>query len=352
MGVSTRILQVDPQHPAEEIIELAAQDILSGKLVAFPTETVYGLGANALDEEAVRRIFRAKGRPAEDPLIVHLSSVRELPRVARAIPALAWDLGERFWPGALTLVLPKTPQVPLAITAGLDTVAVRVPAHAVALALLRKSGVPIAAPSANRFGHTSPTTAQHVWDDLQGEVELILDGGATTIGVESTVLDLTQHPPVVLRPGGVTVEELRAHIGMVQVRQAFLSPASGRPQVSPGMLEKHYAPRARLVYVHLAEAAASLEAMRRSARQFLEEGLKVGVLILEEERGYFEDLPLRIYSLGLGADEKEAAARLYAGLRALDQEGVAVILARDLGEQGMGLAIRDRLRRAASEVVE
>ncbi len=313
---------------------------------------MYGLGANALDPRAVRRIFDAKGRPAEDPLIVHLSSVRDLPRVARDIPALAWELGEKFWPGALTLVLPKAPQVPGDVTAGLDSVAVRVPAHAVALALLRKCGVPIAAPSANRFGHTSPTTAQHVYDDLAGEVDLILDGGATRIGVESTVLDLTKRPPVILRPGGVAYEELKAQISTVHLVQPSISMTSPSPQKSPGMLAKHYAPRAKLYFFLQPELPAMREKMRAAALEWLGKGLRVGVLISEEERTLFADLPLLVYSLGKETDRREMAARLYDGMRTLDQSGAEVILAHDYGVQGIGLAMRDRLRRAASQVIE
>lgn len=352
MPVQTRIIPVEAGQPEEEAIETAARAILEGKLVAFPTETVYGLGANALDARAVRRIFEAKGRPAEDPLIVHLASVRELPRVVQNIPALAWELGEKFWPGALTLILPKAPQVPLEITAGLDTVAVRVPAHAVALALLRKCGVPIAAPSANRFGHTSPTTAQHVYDDLAGAVDLILDGGATRIGVESTVLDLTRQPPLILRPGGVTLEELSAQIGAVHILQTLSSAETPLPQKSPGMLAKHYAPRAKLYFILQAEVPAMQSVMRRMAQELLENGTKVGILITEEEQDLFTDLALIVYNLGKASDQKGIAARLYDGMRTLDRRGAEVILAHDYGVEGIGLAIRDRLRRAASRVIE
>lgn len=361
----TTILRVDAAAPDPELIDRAAQALLAGQVVAFPTETVYGLGANALDAAAVRRIFAAKERPEADPLIVHLATAQDLPQVAQSIPPLAQQLAQVFWPGPLTLILPKQPQVPEIVTAGLPTVAVRVPAHPVALALLRRSGVPIAAPSANRFGSVSPTTAQHVLSDLGGRIDLILDGGPTVIGVESTVLDISQVPPLILRPGGVSREALEAVIGPVQVRPAGGHSAeeqvapqgtsapqrASAPQVSPGLFEKHYAPHAELLLV----IAASLEAGRaeviRLAREALAAGKRVGLLIAAEDEAACRDLPAPLCILG-GAGDLDAVARhLYAGLRELDAQGVQVIVGHDFGEQGLGLAIRDRLRRAATRVI-
>ncbi len=350
----TRVLRVDPQSPDPQVIAAAAMEILNGNLVAFPTETVYGLGANALDEAAVRRIFIAKGRPTEDPLIVHLASREDLPRVTRHLPPEAEALARRFWPGPLTLVLPRGRAVPPSVTAGLDTVAVRVPAHPVALALLRASGVPIAAPSANRFGHTSPTTARHVLDDLAGRVDLILDGGATMVGVESTVLDLTRSPAVILRPGGVTREALESVLGVVLVHgegEAETTPVL-KPQASPGMLKRHYAPRARLILFVTRAPEVTLSQMAAMARRLAAEEARVGVLVAEEDFGAFAGLPLRLFNLGSSADLAGIARRLFAGLRALDEQGVDVILARDFGQGGLGLAIHDRLRRAAHQVIE
>jgi len=349
----TRVLRVDAQSPEPQVIAVAAAEIQSGHLVAFPTETVYGLGANALDEAAVRRIFVAKGRPAEDPLIVHLSSPDDLPRVVRYLPPQAEALARTFWPGPLTLVLPSHSAIPRSVTAGLQTVAVRVPAHAVALALLRASGVPIAAPSANRFGHTSPTTARHVLDDLDSRIDLILDGGPTTIGVESTVLDMTRFPPLILRPGGVTREALESVLGTVLVygEEGAPSVQPQKPKPSPGMLERHYAPRARLVLFLSDLPPVTLSRMAEMARRLLAEGRVVGVLIADEDAPAFEGLTVRLFCLGSSADLEGMARRLYAGLRALDEQGVEVILARDFGEQGLGLAIRDRLRRAAAQVI-
>lgn len=349
----TRVLRVDSQSPDPQVIAVAAAEILSGHLVAFPTETVYGLGANALDDAAVRRIFMAKGRPAEDPLIVHLASREDLSRVARVLSDKVVELTRMFWPGPLTLVLPRQPEVPKSVTAGLETVAVRVPAHAVALALLRASGVPIAAPSANRFGHASPTTARHVLDDLGGRIELILDGGPTTVGVESTVLDMTHYPPVILRPGGVTREALEGILGRVLVYGEQGEPImpAGKPPPSPGMLKRHYAPRARLILYITGDLETTLGKMAEMAQRLVAEGAEVGLLVAEEDIGAFEGLPVRFFNLGSNADLEGIARRLFAGLRALDEQGVEVILARDFGEQGLALAIRDRLRRAAQQVI-
>ncbi|MER3421280.1 MAG: threonylcarbamoyl-AMP synthase, partial [Chloroflexota bacterium] len=216
--MKTEVLRCTSPERDREAIVRAARVIRAGGLVAFPTETVYGLGANAFDAEAVAGIYRAKRRPPEDPCIVHIAAVAELPRVAARIPHQVEALAH-FWPGPLSVILPRAEAIPPIVTAGRPTVAVRVPAHPVALALIREAGVPIAAPSANRFMHTSPTTAQHVWDDLAGAIDLILDGGPTPVGVESTVLDLTGEVPTVLRPGAVTVEQLRAVLGEVRVSE-------------------------------------------------------------------------------------------------------------------------------------
>jgi len=360
----SRLLCVHPQSPEPEIIAQAAAEIQRGGLVAFPTETVYGLGANALDAAAVARIFEAKGRPAEDPLIIHLAAADDLPRVVRAAPPIAHELARAFWPGALTLIMPRGAAVPLSVTAGLETTAVRVPAHPVALALLQAAGTPIAAPSANRFGRASPTTAQHVLHDLDGRIDLILDGGPTTIGVESTVLDVTRTPPLILRPGGVSREALEALIGAVALRgEAGLSPVSDRrptgktPQISPGLLDKHYAPRAELILCASPTPARRLEQMGQLAQKYLDEGKKVGLLIADQDRQFFAEglpaeLPVPIFLLGPADDLAQVAHNLFAGMRRLDEQGSEVILARGFGRQGLGLAIDDRLRRAASRVVE
>lgn len=338
----TRILSIDAHHPDPQFIAKAAAVIRSGGLVAFPTETVYGLGADGLNPAAVARIFEAKERPPTDPLILHIADPEDLAALVLEVPSAARDLARRFWPGPLTLVLPKRPIVPDIVTAGLPTVAVRMPAHPVALALIRAAGTPIAAPSANRFGHTSPTTAQHVLEDLGGRIDLILDGGPTPVGVESTVLDLTGPVPTILRPGGLPREAIEAVVGPVAVR---VSVPEG-PMPSPGMLPKHYAPHAEMVFLQ-GPADWARATMRELVARYVAEGHRVGVLIAEEDRGALAGLPAESVVLGPEEDLEEIARRLYEGLRELDGRGLSLILARDFGEKGLGLAIRDRLTRAA-----
>ncbi len=338
----TEVVPVDPQHPDPAAIARAAEILRAGGLVAFPTETVYGLGADGLNPAAVARLFEAKGRPATDPVILHIADLDALPRLAQEVPPAAWTLVRRFWPGPLTVVLPKQPVVPDLVTAGLPTVAIRMPAHPVALALIRAAGTPIAAPSANRFGHTSPTTAQHVLEDLGGRIDLILDAGPTPIGVESTVLDLTRPVPTILRPGGLPREALEAAIGPVAVfDRSVIGPAP-----APGMLPKHYAPRAEMV-VLIGPGEWARARLRELAVRALQEGHRVGVLIPEEDRAAVADLPVAVAMLGSERDLEGIARRLYPAMRELDARGLDLILARDFGAQGLGLAIRDRLVRAA-----
>jgi len=335
----TELLPATPEQ-----IAYAADILRRGGLVAFPTETVYGLGANAFDEQAVQRIFAAKGRPASDPLIVHLSKAEQLELVACSFPDIVHTLAGKFWPGPLTLVLPKRENISDAITAGLPTVAVRVPAHPIALALIEAAQVPVAAPSANRFGHTSPTTASHVWHDLAGRIDLILDGGPTSLGVESTVLDVVSTPPRILRPGGVTREMLEEVLGPV----SLLVPSKNRSDSlpSPGLLEKHYAPHARLLLFTGDNALALMAKEAQAARQA---GQKVGALALDEQADFLEQHGLLVYRLG--HDVNSAARLIYAGMRWLDRQHVDVILCCDFPESGLGLAVRDRLRRAASKII-
>ena len=358
-------LNPDPDSDAEATslaIAAAARAIQMGGLVAFPTETVYGLGANATDAEAVAKIYVAKQRALNDPLIVHCAldaAALHSPADALAQQGIvavlsaqqrAWvvALAQHFWPGPLTLVLPRGARIPANVTAGLDSVAVRMPDHAVALALIRASGVPIAAPSANRFGHVSPTTAQHVRDDLDGRIDMVLDGGATAIGLESTVLDLTQETPAILRPGGLARAEIERVIGRVGVwEQGTLRGGEGEKvsegeeaaQVSPGLLSKHYAPRARLRVVH--DTAELLQQRARAAAQ----GLRVGLLVMASQREACAGLMPQYV---LGQDLASVARNLYAGLRALDSAGVDVILVSEVERAGIGEAIADRLRRGAA----
>lgn len=335
----TELIPATPENIAR-----AAGIIQRGGLVAFPTETVYGLGANAMDVDAVARIFTAKGRPSTDPLIVHLGGREQITRVASFISPLVRTLAEAFWPGPLTLVLPKRSEVPDLVTSGLETVAVRVPDHPVALSLLRAAECPIAAPSANRFSHTSPTTAQHVWQDLQGRVDLILDGGETIVGVESTVLDVSSKPARILRPGGVTREALESVIGTVTL--ARQKHKVGEVLPSPGLLEKHYAPHTEMVLC-MGENAWNLLLSEAAAAQA--KGKKVAVLAADQDAEALAEAGIVVYRLG--TDLSSIARRLYAGMRWLDEQDVDLILCRDFGESGLGLAIRDRLIRAATRVI-
>lgn len=345
--VETRRYRLDGARPDPDILAEAAAVIRRGGLVAFPTETVYGLGADALNAAAVRRIFAAKGRPASDPLIVHVGGVEELPRVVEDTPAVAEALAARFWPGPLTFVLPKAGRVPTEVTAGGPTVAVRCPAHPLARALIAAAGTPIAAPSANRFAHTSPTTADHVWDDLAGRIELILDGGPTRIGVESTVLDLTVEPPAILRPGGVTAEQLAEVLGAV----ACGGRAAEGVLASPGLLERHYAPHVEM-WLFTGPSEAVRAAIRRTAQGESAAGRRVALLVAEEDAASLAELPVRMAVLGSLGDLDSIARRLFDRLRRLERAGTDLILARDFPHTGVGAAIHDRLRRAAARVVD
>ncbi len=301
-------------------IDEAARLLRAGQVVAFPTETVYGLGADAFDAEAVARIFAAKERPADNPVIVHVADVDAARGVVGEFPRLAEE-ASRLWPGALTLVLRRGPRVPDIVTAGGATVGVRVPAHPVALALLRKFGGPIAAPSANRSGRPSPTLAGHVLADLAGRIELILDGGATEVGLESTVVDMTGEVPLVLRRGGVTIEQLREVLGRVDCLEGQDPDAVAR---SPGLRHRHYAPRARVVVVKEGEGEA--------------DG-RTGLITRRAVEGEF----VRV----LPATAEGFAHGLFAALRELDELGLGRIVVEEIAEVGLGAAIMDRLRRAA-----
>jgi len=339
----TDTIQVDARVPDAAAIERAAAVLRRGGLVAFPTETVYGLGADATSAEAVAGIFRAKRRPSSDPLIVHLADASELPLVCASIPEAVRMLAKEFWPGALTLILPRGKAIPAVVSAGLDTVAVRVPDHPVAQALLRAARLPVAAPSANLFARPSPTTAQHVLEDLDGRVDVILDGGPTTIGVESTVLDLTGEAPTVLRPGGVTLEALEAFLPAVVFRPRHL--AVDEAAQSPGMLLKHYSPTAKLLLFGGESAAA--ERMRAAAEKARGKGKRVGVLAFEAEAPAWRGRGVEVFELGPAEAPEQAARLLFAGLRELDRRGVDVILAHSPQRSGLGAAVWDRLFRAA-----
>lgn len=315
-------------------IDRAVRALREGKLVAFPTETVYGLGADAENPAAVGRVFSVKGRPANHPLIVHIAAERELSRWAREVPEGAQKLAESCWPGPLTLLLRKSARVPSATTGGLDSVGLRVPAHPLALELLRAFAGGIAAPSANRFGRVSPTCAEHVRADLGDAVDVLLDGGACGVGVESTILDLTGPRPLLLRPGGVTAERIESLLGVEIERHA---PPDVR---APGMLASHYAPRARVEIVKGESLASRAEALTRG-------GERVAALVTTSDDRVALATIAGVILLDLGESEEEAAQRLYSALRRADAAGADVVLASQPATEGLGEALADRLGKAA-----
>jgi L-threonylcarbamoyladenylate synthase len=328
-------ITVDPSAPAAAALARAAAVLRRGGLVAFPTETVYGLGANALDADAVRRIFAAKGRPSYNPLIAHVAGAAAARELVTAWPDAAEQLAAAFWPGPLTLVLPKRAIVPDVVTAGLDTVAVRVPAHPVAHALLVAAALPIAAPSANRFTQLSPTTAAHVERALGEGVDLILDGGPTSVGIESTVLDLSGARPVLLRPGSIALEELERIVGPLE--RPMAAGAAEAPRPSPGMLDRHYAPRAELRVFDQASRNEAIERAQRAAA----EGRTVGALLLAPL-----DAPIA-HPVAMPHDPTGYAAALYATLHELDALGCDLVLVEAVPAGGAWAGVRDRLQRAA-----
>ena len=348
---ATKLYVVDPIEPELHIVEEAGGILRRGGLVAFPTETVYGLGADALNPRAVQGIFAAKGRPADNPLIAHIADRADLGRLVSHVSPTAALLMERFWPGPLTVVLPRHPGVPDTVTAGLTTVAVRMPAHPVALELIRAAGVSVAAPSANASGKPSPTTAAHVLADLDGRIDAILDGGPCGVGVESTVVDLSGPVPLLLRPGGVTVEELRELLPHLECDPA-LGSDSLRPK-SPGMKYTHYTPEAEVIVLAGEDPATSRE-MAGMVQRFQGEGKRVGVMVTDELIPYLEQCMCRPDFLGrLGSRKflEEAAARLFGLLRECDRHELDVVLAEGVPETGLGLAVMNRLRRAAGHRV-
>ena len=395
-----RIIIEDRNHIKDEELKEAASILRSGGLVAFPTETVYGLGGNALDEDAARKIYAAKGRPSDNPLIAHVSCVEEVAPLVKEIPEAGRKLMEAFWPGPLTMIFPKSEKVPYGTTGGLDTVAIRMPDDPVANRLIALAGVPVAAPSANTSGRPSPTTADHVWQDMNGRIEMIIDGGPVGIGVESTIVDVSSAVPAVLRPGAITMEMLAEVLGEISVDPAILGPLSAdvRPK-APGMKYKHYAPKADLTLVEPGtgterESGAEqvtgaeqktgaeqvtgaeqkngaeqktgadrntgadpetgldetqLQAMickvRELSREKIEAGYKVGVICTDESRGCYTDGEVR--SIGARKSQASVAHNLYALLREFDDLGVDYIFSESFPKDHLGQAIMNRLSKAA-----
>jgi L-threonylcarbamoyladenylate synthase len=328
---------IHDDRPFASEIDRAAAILREGGLVAFPTETVYGLGASCLDVRALARVFEVKGRPRFDPLIVHVPDAASARALVESFPDRAERLAEQFWPGPLTLVLRKRPIVPDLATAGLPTVGVRVPAHPVALELLKRAAIPIAAPSANPFGAVSPTCALHVREQLGERIDFVLDGGPCPVGIESTVVAVSESGWSPLRPGGTTIEEIASLIGPAKNQPSAATESSSFPRPSPGMLARHYAPRTPLVVFDPGAQIESLDLRGTAAR--------AGLICLRPpgEPGQFA----AVEALSHSGDLREAAARFFAALRRLDAAGLDLIVAEPFPEEGLGLALNDRLRRAA-----
>ncbi len=331
-----------------DMMAKAGQIIRQGGLVAFPTETVYGLGANGLDETASAKIYAAKGRPSDNPLIVHIARFSDLERIAEQIPDSARKLADAFWPGPLTMIFRKSPEVPYGTTGGLDTVAVRMPDHPIALALIEAGGGYIAAPSANTSGRPSPTRAAHVAEDLQGKIDMILDGGDVGIGLESTIVDLTEEKPVILRPGYINQKMLEDVIGPVEMDRGLTADDPNVHPKAPGMKYRHYAPKASLTIVE-GPAGAVMDKIRLLARQEEERGGRVGIIATDETAASY---PVGIVkSVGTRTDELSISSHLYGILREFDQLQVTRIYSEAFETPMLGQAIMNRLMKAAGHQV-
>jgi L-threonylcarbamoyladenylate synthase len=345
--MKTLLLKVNAEKPDAEKIQIAAEIIRKGGLVAFPTETVYGLGADALNPEAVLALFEAKKRPLDNPPIVHVGDQKEVYRLVLEVPPKAKVLMDKFWPGPLTLIFEHSSIVPKETVAGLDTVAIRMPKNKIALELIRKSRCPIAAPSANLAGKPSPTTAQHVYEDLNRRIDAIIDGGATNIGVESTVVDLSVEPPVLLRPGGTPFEDLKNVLVDLKLHQFVEAEQELSLQQirSPGMKHKHYAPKSEVIVVE-GKVPAVMMKIKSLSEIYIGEGKKVGILATDETRTtYRADV---VKSLGSRSNLATVAQNLFRLLREVDAENVDIIIAEGVSSEGLGLAVMNRLRKASA----
>lgn len=344
-NLKTNIIKINIHCLETDKLKYAAEVLRNGGLVAFPTETVYGLGANALDETAVAGIFRAKGRPSDNPLIVHVSDSKDLDKLTSSKPEVTELLIKNFWPGPLTLVIPRSPTIPDIVTAGLDSVAVRMPSHPIARLLIKKAGIPVAAPSANSSGKPSPTCASHVIDDLDGKVDVIIDGGSVEVGLESTVLDITAPIPVILRPGGVTHEQLETVLGRVDICPSLKDSEAGvHIPKSPGMKYRHYAPKARIVLFEGNAEKVSNE-ISKIYRQNAHNGIKSVVLATDETINYYDGMD----AVTMGSRKKPdiIASRLFNILREFDAQDIQVILAESIEDHGIGFAVMNRLVKAS-----
>lgn len=348
MGImKTIIRKTDEVNMDIQAIEEAGDLLKKGGLVAFPTETVYGLGADALNEAAAEKTYAAKGRPSDNPLIVHIADLDALARITEHIPAVAIQVAEKFWPGPLTMIFDKSEAVPYGTTGGLDTVAVRMPSNRIARELIRAAGGYVSAPSANTSGRPSPTTAEHVQEDLDGKIEMILDGGSVDIGLESTILDMTVTPPMILRPGAITVEMLEPVIGDVSIDETILGNESNQAPKAPGMKYRHYAPKAKLMIVE-GNIKEEVLAIRQLCYASVRKGKKVGIIATNETLCYYKNGVIK--NIGSRENEKSIARNLYAVLREFDAEEVDIIYSESFAVSGIGNAIMNRLEKAAGHL--
>lgn len=346
--MKTIIKKVERNQIDYEVLKQAGDILKNGGLVAFPTETVYGLGANALDEEAAMKTYAAKGRPSDNPLIVHIAELDALKEIITEVPEKLDAVAEKFWPGPLTIIFNKNDRVPLGTTGGLNTVAVRMPDDEIARELILAGGGYVSAPSANTSGRPSPTTAQHVAEDLDGKIEMILDGGSVDIGVESTILDMTVVPPMILRPGAITKEMLEEVVGTVEIDAAILSDDCKQAPKAPGMKYRHYAPKADLAIVE-GDPEAIVKAIQKITEELSSEGYKVGVIATDESKAAYKKGIVK--SIGSREDEDSVAHNLYRILREFDEEEVDYIYSEAFSNEGIGTAIMNRLGKAAGHKV-
>ncbi|MEM0001266.1 MAG: L-threonylcarbamoyladenylate synthase [Desulfurococcaceae archaeon] len=349
----TIILRTNPLEPDLEVIKQAAKILLEGGVVAFPTETVYGLGALVFNEKAVSKVFWAKKRPPDNPLIIHISSISMLDEVAVDIPEEAYRLIRVLWPGPLTLILRRHPQVPKLVTGGLDTVAVRMPAHPVAISLIKELGIPIAAPSANIAGRPSPTTAEHVIRDLQGRIDAVIDAGETIYGVESTIIDILSKPPVLMRPGAYPVEEIEKILGTkIEIPDFARGLTEANTALAPGVKYRHYSPETPLILVESSSSDLSkiINAVKELSMKYAEnENKKVCIVASSETISMYEFMSMKIHVLNIGSRNNlfEIARNLFRTLRSLDELSCDIAIIEGVEEKGLGLTIMNRLRKAA-----
>ncbi len=342
--MNTRVVRIDEQHIDDTLIEEAGRIIREGGLVAFPTETVYGLGGDALNPASSKKIYEAKGRPSDNPLIVHIARMEDLPALVRTVPETAKKLAQAFWPGPLTMIMNKSEAVPRETTGGLDTVAVRMPSHPTAMAFIEAAGGYVAAPSANRSGRPSPTAAGYVVEDLDGRIDMILDGGDVELGLESTIVDLTVEPPMILRPGFVTREALAETLGQVEQDATLFTRDSGQAPKAPGMKYRHYAPKGELTIVR-GSAAAVTNYINARLEEERKNNKRTGVIATDETIAeYSADVPR---SVGKRKDVNTVARGLYRILREFDDEGVDLIYSESFDGNGVSQAVMNRLLKAA-----